>query len=151
MIFGRYPEPNLALQLHNSTRNIVVTQGDKLTSKRYRLLLLLYSFLSVFRSRWSLSFLCVFLSVLHYPRFGNLASLKPMYPLHLLLSIGAEPSMKPLRFPKVFSVDSERSVACCDVFTACHTSTFLAVLSPQCHSDLKIPFVSAEYGTCLTL
>ena len=144
MLFGRCPEPNLALLLHNSPLNIVVTQGDKLTSERYRLLLLLYSFLSVFHSRWSVSFLCVFLSVLHYPRFGNLANLKPIYPRQLLLSIGAEPSTRPVRFPKVFSVDSERSVACCDVFTACHTSTFLAVLSPQRHSDLKIPFVSAE-------
>ena len=66
------------------------------------------------------------------------------YPRQLLLSIGAEPSTKPIHFSKVFSVDFESSVACCDVFTACHTSTFLAVLSPQRHSDLKIPFVSAE-------
>ena len=144
MLFWRCLERNLALLLHNSTRNMVVTQGDKLTSKRYRLLLLLYWFLSVFHSNWSVSFLCVFLSVLRYPRVGNLANLKPVYPPQLLLSIGAEPSTKPVRFPKVFSVDSERSVACCDVFTACHTSTFLAVLSRLRHSDLKIPFVSAE-------
>lgn len=144
MLFGRCTERNLALLLHNSTRNMVVTQGDKLTSKRHRLLLLMYWFLSVFHSHWSVSFLCVFLPVLRYPRFGNLANLKPVYPRQFLLSIGAEPRTKPVPFPKVFSVDSERSVACCDVFTACHTSTFLAVLSPLRHSDLKIPFVSAE-------
>jgi len=82
----------IAFLFHNSTRNIVVTQGDKLTSKRYRLLLLLCSFLSVFYLHWSVSFLCVFLLVLRDPRFGNLANLKPIYPRQLLLSIGDEPS-----------------------------------------------------------
>jgi hypothetical protein len=85
---------------HNSTRNIVVTQGEILTSKQCRLLLLPYSFLSVFHSRCSISFLCVFLSVLHYPRFGNLANLKPIYPRQLLLSIGAELALGLCVFPK---------------------------------------------------
>ena len=101
-------------------------------------------FFSVFHLRRSVSFLCVFLPVLRDPRFGNLANLKPIYPRQLLLSVGAEPSTKPVRCRKVFSVDSERPVACCDVFTSCHTSTFFVALSAQRHSDLKIPFVSAE-------
>jgi len=85
VLFGRCPEPNLALLLQNSTRSMVVTQGEKLTYKRYRILLLLYWFLPVFHSHWSVSFLCVFLPVLRYPRFGNLANLKPVYPRQLLL------------------------------------------------------------------